>query len=227
MALLEVCVESLDGLRAAAACGASRVEVCSRLDLGGLSPSRELLAAALLSTSLPVHVLVRLRPGGFVGTPSEIEVLQAEIAGLRAARAAGVVVGVLTRDARVDLEAMRRLVAAARPMSVTFHRAFDEIPDKARALEDLVGLGVDRVLTSGGAQDAFAGIEVIRDLVERARGRIVVMAGGGVRPHNVAAILSRTGVPELHSSVPFDLSEAHPSPSGNRHERRKLPGRPG
>jgi copper homeostasis protein len=224
MVLLEVCAESLDGLRAAEGTSAGRIEFCSRIDLGGLSPARELLAAALLSTRLPVHVLVRPRPGDFVYTPSEIDLMQAEIAGLRATRVAGVVIGVLTQDLRIDLAAMSRLAAAARPMSVTFHRAFDEIPDHALALDELVDLGIDRILTSGSAHGAFAGRARIRDLVEHARGRIVVMAGGGVRAHNVAQILADTGVSEVHSSVPFDLPEPTAAP-GNPPERGKLRGR--
>ncbi len=207
MVLLEVCVDSPDGLRAAEAKGAGRIELCSRLDLGGLSPSRELLAAALASTRLPIHVMVRLRPGSFVCTASEVDRMAAEIAGLQHARVAGVVLGVLTPEGAVDVESTRRLASVARPRTVTFHRAFDEIRDQGAALEDLVTLGIDRVLTSGSAPDAFAGRARLRELVDRARGRIVVMAGGGVRPHNVAAILVETGAAEVHSSVPFRIHE--------------------
>ena len=202
MPLLEVCVDSLAGMRAAEAGGADRVELCSRLDLGGLSPGEELLRAAIAATRLPIHAMVRPRPGSFVLAPGELEAMEAEIARLPVA---GAVFGAITPDLAVDREAVRRLVAAARPRSVTFHRAFDELEDLPRGLEDLVALGVDRVLTSGGEQDAFAGRAVLRDLVRLARGRIVVMAGGGVRSSNAAAILSATGVAELHGSVPFRL----------------------
>ena len=221
MVLLEVCVDSLDGLRAAEAKGAGRIELCSRLDLGGLSPSRELLAAALASTRLPIHVMVRLRPGAFVCTDSEVDRMQSEIADLKHVRVAGVVLGVLTRDAEVDVGSTRRLAAVARPLAVTFHRAFDEIRDQGAALEELVALGIDRVLTSGGAHDAHAGRAAIRALVDRAAGRIVVMAGGGVRPHNAAVILAETGVREIHGSVPFEV------PAGNPARGGKLPGRSG
>ena len=221
MVLLEVCVDSLDRLRAAEAKGAGRIELCSRLDLGGLSPSRELLKAALASTRLPIHVMVRLRPGTFVCTAAEVDLMAAEIAGLEHAGVAGIVLGLLTPEGAVDVEATRRLAAAARPMAVTFHRAFDEVRDQGAALEQLLALGIDRILTSGGARDAHAGRAAIRALVDRAAGRIVVMAGGGVRPHNAAAILAETGVRELHGSVPFEVPESNPAPGG------KLPGRSG
>ncbi|MFN0009789.1 MAG: copper homeostasis protein CutC [Planctomycetota bacterium] len=201
MALLEVCVDSLAGLRAAEEGGAGRIELCSRLDLGGLSPDRELLEAALGNARLPLHVMVRTRPGSFVYTPS----METEILSLRGLGVPGVVLGALTADRRLDSAALRRLVAAARPMSITFHRAFDEIAEQLLALDELIELGFDRVLTSGGAPDAFQGRGRLRELVSRARGRIVVMAGGGVRADNAAAILRDAGVPELHGSVPFRL----------------------
>jgi copper homeostasis protein len=205
--LLEVCVDSLAGLRAAEAGGADRIELCSRLDLGGLSPGKELLHAAIAETRLPIHAMVRPRPGSFVLAPGELEAMEAEIARLPVA---GAVFGAITPGRAVDREAVRRLVAAARPRSVTFHRAFDEIEDLERGLEDLVALGVDRVLTSGGAADAFTGRAVVLDLVRLARGRIIVMAGGSVRPSNAAAILAEAGVAELHGSVPFHLSSGRP-----------------
>lgn len=212
MVLLEVCVDSLEGLRAAEAKQAGRIEFCAHLEQGGLSPSREVLALALATSRLPIHVMVRPRAGNFVYSPYELDLMQAEIAGLHKSRVAGVVLGVLTPDSRIDLEATSRLAAFARPMSVTFHRAFDEVRDLSRALEDLVRLRIDRVLTSGGAADAVAGRPAIRALVEQARGRIVVMAGGGVRRENVARILADTGVEEVHGSVPFELPSALGNP---------------
>lgn len=213
--LLEVCIDSIPGLRAAEAAGAGRIELCSRLDLGGLSPSPDLLADARESSRLPLHVMVRPREGGFVHAPREIDAMEAEVRSLRELGVAGVVFGALTPDRSVDIPAIARLTAAARPLSLTFHRAFDEAADLDQALEDLVRLGVDRVLTSGGAPDAFAGRRRLAELVARAAGRIVVMAGGGVRPENVLAILSETGVAEVHGSVPFLLPGELPS---------KLPG---
>lgn len=203
--LLEVCVDSLARLRAAEAYGAGRIELCSRLDLGGLSPDRELLEAALESARIPLHVMVRTRPGSFVYTREEVASMEAEVRSLRERGFAGVVLGALTDDRRIDSAALACLLAAARPMSTTFHRAFDEIAQPLDALDELIALGVDRLLTSGGAPDAFQGRWHLRELVTRARGRITVMAGGGVRAGNAAAILADAGVPELHGSVPFRL----------------------
>ena len=201
MALLEVCVDSLAGLRAAEEGGAGRIELCSRLDLGGLSPGRELLEAAMAESKLPLHVMVRPRAGNFVWTVAEVDAMEEEIRGLRGVP--GVVLGALTPYRTVDVGTTKKLVRAARPASVTFHRAFDAVDDQPVALEELVRLGVQRVLTSGGAPDAFQGRSRLRELVLRARGRIVVMPGGGVRPDNASAILTETGVTELHGSVPF------------------------
>jgi copper homeostasis protein len=203
VALLEVAVDSIEGVLAAREGGASRIELCSRLDLGGLSPAPELLREAIERSPLPLCVMVRPRPGDFVYSREEVEAMEREVAALREARVAGAVFGALTREGRVDGATTRRLVCAARPLAVTFHRAFDQAGDLDLAIEDLVALGVDRVLTSGGAKDAHAGRHHLRALVERARGRIVVLAGGGVRPANAAAILADAGVAELHGSVAF------------------------
>jgi len=209
---LEVCVDSLAGLEPAERAGAARIELCARLDLGGVSPSAELVRAALAATSLPLAVMVRPRPGDFVYARAEIETMLAELARLRGAGAAIAVLGALTPSGAIDREALRELVAGARPMAVTFHRAFDEVPDPLAALEELVELGVERVLTAGGAPDAFLGRRALRALVLRARGRIAVMAGGGVRASNAAAILADAGVLELHGSVPFRIPETEPEP---------------
>jgi copper homeostasis protein len=202
VALLEVAVDSIEGVLAAREGGASRIELCSRLDLGGLSPGPELLREAIARSTLPLGVMVRPRPGDFVYSRAEVDAMEREIVALRGGRVAGVVFGVLTREGRVDAA---RLARAARPLSVTFHRAFDQAADLDLALDELVAAGVDRVLTSGGAPDAYAGRHRLRALVERARGRIVVMAGGGVRPANAAAILADSGVAELHGSVAFEV----------------------
>jgi len=205
MALLEVCVDSLELALAAQAGGAGRIELCSRLDLGGLSPSTGLLGAALERAVVPHHIMVRPRAGDFVYAPAEIDAMEREIDALRGTRARGVVLGVLTRGRAIDVESTARLAARARPLAVTFHRAFDEVSDREAALEVLIGLGIERVLTSGGAATAFEGRSVLRQLVERAAGRIVVMPGGGVRVHNAAQILAETGAGELHSSTVFRL----------------------
>lgn len=215
MVPLEVAVDTIAGVLAARAEGASRIELCSRLDLGGLSPEPELLREAFERSALPIHAMVRLRPGPFVCSPADIAAMEAEIAALRPTRVVGVVFGVLTKAGRVDIPAIQRLVRAARPLSVTFHRAFDEAADLDAALDDLIALGIDRVLTSGGARDAHAGRRRLHGLVQRAQGRIVVMAGGGVRPGNAAEILDDSGVVELHGSVAFRLPGSPEYPSAS------------
>jgi copper homeostasis protein len=205
MALLEVCVDSLDGALAAEAGGAHRIELCSRLDLGGLHPGRELLGDALARTAVPHHVMVRPRAGDFVYARAELDAMAAQIESVRATRASGVVLGVLTQAREIDVDATARLIELARPLAVTFHRAFDELRDLDGGLERLIALGVERVLTSGGAPSAFEGRAQLRELVARAADRIVVMPGGGVRAHNAAQILSETGARELHSSTVFRM----------------------
>ena len=205
MALLEVCVDSLERALAAQAGGAERIELCARLELGGLTPPRELLDAALARAAVSHHVMVRPRAGDYVYSRAEFEAMEHQIDGLLASGARGVVLGVMTRRGAIDPERTAVLVARARPLSVTFHRAFDAAPDLEDALETLIALGVDRVLTSGGAATALEGRAVLRKLVARAAERIVVMPGGGVRSHNAQQILAETGASELHSSTPFRL----------------------
>lgn len=208
----EACCPSLEAVLAAGRTGACRIELCERLEIGGVTPSEALLRAALAATDLPVNVLVRPRGGDFVYDEAEVQAMLESIRLCRALGAHGVVIGALTPAGRVDLPLMRRLVAAARepaPLSVTFHRAFDETSDPLAALEDVIALGCDRLLTSGHAPDAFAGRALIGALVRQAAGRIVVMAGCGVRPGNIAEIAAASGAPEYHSSC---LSEAWPEP---------------
>ena len=206
--LREACCPSLEAVLAAGRTGACRIELCERLEIGGVTPSEALLRAALAATDLPVNVLVRPRGGDFVYDEAEVEAMLESIRLCRALGANGVVIGALTPSGAVDLPVMRRLVAAAKGgLSVTFHRAFDETADPSAALEDIIALGCDRLLTSGHAPDAFAGRALIGALVRQAAGRIVVMAGCGVRPGNIGQIARETGAPEFHSSC---ISDAWP-----------------
>lgn len=202
--LLEVCFDSEPGLRRAVAGGAGRLEVCARLDLDGLTPDDALLAAAV-ATGVPCVAMVRPRGGAHTWAEGEHAGLLADLERVKRARIAGVVLGALTAEGDVDRALVAKLVAAARPLPVTFHRAFDATRDRDAALATLVELGVRRILTSGGASDAHAGRFELRRLVERAAGRIAILPGGGVRAHNAAEILAATGVDELHSSTPFAL----------------------
>ncbi len=211
MPIFEVCTDSLAGVIAARDAGAHRVEVCSSLDDGGVTPSVGLVELAC-ELGIPVHVLVRPRAGNFVYSSLEMKVMLRDLEMVKNVGASGAVIGVLEPDGNLDLERTRELVAASKPMNVTFHRAFDVCQDPARVLEQLIALGVDRGLTSGQAPTALEGAPVIRALVEQARGRIVVMAGGGIRAHNVKRVLLETGVTEIHFTAREALEAQAESP---------------
>ena len=190
--LIEAAVESLDAALAAAEGGAHRIELCTDLAQGGTTPDLNLLQAQL---PIPVFILVRPRAGDFVYTDAEHRTMLEQISRARSAGAHGIVTGDLSLDRTRDL------IAAARPLPVTFHRAFDVFPDRTEALERLISLGVDRLLTSGGAATAAEGADQIRALVAQANGRIVILPGGGINPETVARLVRETGVREVHFSV--------------------------
>lgn len=199
--LLEVCVDTVDGALAAEQAGADRVELCSALELGGLTPGPGTLAEARERLSIPLVVLVRPRRGDFLYSPADLAAAWRDVEAARAAGADGVALGLLDQHGDLDRERTAALVELARPMTVTFHRAFDLARDRERTLEQLVELGVERVLTSGGASDVQAGEQALARLVDRAAGRIAVLAGGGVGPATVAQLVEATGVPEVHLSA--------------------------
>lgn len=215
--LVEACVDTVGSAVAAEAGGAGRVELCAALGEGGTTPSPGTVALARERLTIPLFVLVRPRGGDFLYDADDVEVMRRDVAAARAAGADGVVLGALTADGRVDAAVTRALVDAARPMRVTFHRAFDVARDQAEALEALVALGVDRVLTSGGAPSAAAGTARLTALVRRAGGRIAVLAGGGVRAENAAALVAATGVREVH------VRGAARVASAMRHRRPDVP----
>jgi copper homeostasis protein len=211
MPIFEVCTDALVGVIAARDADAHRVELCSSLDDGGITPSLGLIELAC-QVGVPVHVLVRPRAGNFVYSSDEMKVMLRDLEAIKNAGASGAVIGVLERDGSLDLERTRALIAASRPMSVTFHRAFDVCRDPTRVLEQLIALGVDCVLTSGQAPTALEGAAVIKQLNAQARGRIVVMAGGGVRAHTVQRVLLETGVTEIHFTSRESLETQNASP---------------
>ena len=199
MILVEAAVESLESALAAERAGADRIELCVNLDDGGTIPSTGLTAAVVEGTRLPVFILIRPRAGDFVYTDDEIDLMSRDIETTGIIGVAGIVTGALTSDYSVDVEQTRALVKAAAGLPVTFHRAFDSARNKADALEQLIDLGVTRVLTSGGAATALEGVDVIRTLVDQARDRITIIAGGGIREHNVSDVIARTGAREVHT----------------------------
>lgn len=201
MALLEVAASSLTSALAAQAGGAERVELCGQLADGGVTPSYGLVAAARDRLQIPLYVLVRPRSGDFLYDEAEFELMQRDIEACVRLGCDGVVIGALNADAGVDLAGCRALAAAAGGLGVTFHRAFDAARDPARALEDVIALGCERVLTSGGHRSALDGAAHIAALVQQAAGRVRIMAGAGIRPENVANVLARSRADELHASA--------------------------
>ena len=197
--IVEAAVESVDVALAAERAGANRLELCADLENGGTTPSLKLLDAVQSATALPIQVMIRPRPGDFVYSEEEIARMIRDMELIRNRERCGIVTGVISADGELDLRSLERLMAAASGAPVTFHRAFDRLADPVDALEPLIELGVARILTSGGAASANEGVEVLATLVTRAGGRIAILAGGGVRAHNVREIIARTGTREVHA----------------------------
>lgn len=196
--LLEACVDSVESALAAQSGGADRVELCEDLLEGGTTPSAGMIEVCQERLHIPLHVLVRPRGADFVYSDVEIEVMQRDIALARRLGVAGVVLGALRPDGTIDTERTKALIGAARPLSITFHRAFDFTPDADDALDTLIRLGIERVLTSGQAPTAVKGMQTLTRLVSRAEGRIIVLAGGGLSEENITTVAEQTGVREVH-----------------------------
>ncbi len=196
--LVEACVDGVPSALAAEAGGARRLELCSGLAEGGLTPSAGLIEMVRERVRLPLFVLIRPRGGDFLYDAEEFEVMRRDVTTAGLLGADGVVLGVLQSNGMVDAERTAALIEAARPLDVTFHRAFDFTRDAEAALDRLIALGADRVLTSGQAGRAVDGVATIAALVQQAAGRIGIMAGGGIRPDNVKAVVQGSGVTEVH-----------------------------
>jgi copper homeostasis protein len=196
--IVEVCVESVESAVAAEKGGAQRVELCCALLEGGLTPSAGAIALARKRLGIGLNVIIRPRGGDFLYTDAEHDVMLRDIESAKALGADGVVIGVLTASGDIDVPRMRELAERARPMSVTCHRAFDMTRDPFEALETLVSLGIDRVLTSGQEESALEGLDLLRELVARAGKRIVVMVCGNLTEKNIEKVAKETGASELH-----------------------------
>jgi copper homeostasis protein len=199
--LFELCADSLSSAQAAQEGGADRLELCEQLEIDGLTPAPALLAAVLRSVSIPVHVLIRPRGGNFVYSPAEFALMRDQVLQAKSAGAAGVVIGMLHADGRVDVARTRELAELARPMKVTFHRAFDKASHQESALEDVIRVGADSLLTSGGAPNVLLGADQLGRLHRQAGNRLEIMAGGGLRLHNLGEVMRRSGVTSLHGSL--------------------------
>ncbi len=197
----EACITSVSQARHAERAGAHRLELCARIGTGGLTPPAGRIRAVRAATSLPLHIMVRRERGDFQCDAMALRQMHIDIEAARSAGADGVVLGVLRHDSSVDVPAMKGLMAASKGLTVTFHRAFDRVPDPLAALEELELLGVDRILTSGGPPTAHAGASRLSALVHAARGRIAIIAGGKVRADNVRSLLATTGVTGVHAHL--------------------------
>lgn len=206
--LFELCAESVEAACAAEIGGADRIELCSDLASGGITPNADLMAASIDAISIPVYVLIRPRSGNFVYSDAEYGQMRQQVEEARSAGASGVALGVLLANGRVDKGRTCALVDLARPMATTFHRAFDETRDLRQALEDVIETGAAAVLTSGGAPDVLRGAESIAHLVQQADGRIQIVAGGGLRLATLTEVIRRSGAFCLHGSLNRPSTEA-------------------
>jgi copper homeostasis protein len=205
---VEICSNSRRSAQHAKAGGADRIELCSRLEVGGTTPQAEDITYCVQQLQLRTHVLVRPREGNFTYSDAEFALIWEPVEMCKRAGAHAVVVGFLTPDGRIDVAKTRHVVELAAPMEVTFHRAFDEMTeDPLEALEKIIGCGCHRILTSGCRPSAEEGIDTLRQLVQQAAGRIVILAGAGVTPKNAARIARETGVTELHGSCKHTISD--------------------
>ena len=201
MPILEICAGSVESAIAARDGGAQRIELCAALEVGGVTPSAGLIAEARKIEGLVLNVIIRPRGGDFLYNEYEAACMEQDIRTCKQLGVDGVVIGALTADGDIDTTLCKRLIAAADGMSVTFHRAFDMCRDPRKALEELISLGCDRVLTSGQAATAEAGVPLLKELVEQSAERIIIMPGCGVNSSNAASILESTGANEIHASA--------------------------
>jgi len=213
--LVEVCVDSVASAIAAQRGGASRIELCSSLNDGGVTPSTGLIETTRASVSIPIHVMIRPRAADFCYDEHEFAGMQRDIVKAKKLGADGIVFGILSAEGNVDAERTKQLTDLARPLPVTFHRAFDMTSDLFHALEDLCSIGMDRVLTSGGEKTSLLGRERIAQLVQKAQGRIGIMPGSGIKPENARQLVADTGVGEIH----VGLRTPRPSPMQYQNSR--------
>ena len=204
---LEVCVDTVEGVLAAKAGGAARVELCAALSEGGLTPSSGMMQAAA-GLEIAAFAMIRPRSGLFFFSEAEVEAMIEDVAAARRAGLQGVVLGVQAADGGLNLDALARLQDAAGDMGTTLHRVIDVVPDPLTAIDQAADLGFDRVLTSGAAPLAPDGAAMIRAMTERARGRLSVMPGCGLTPENVADVVQQTGAREVHAACAAPVPEA-------------------
>jgi len=207
--IVEICASNYQSAINAELAGANRIELCAELAIGGITPSHGLIEQVFNDISIPVHVLIRPRSGDFFYSNGEFEILKKDIEYCKEIGCAGAVIGMLNKDFTIDIARMQQLITLARPMHITFHRAFDWVPDQKTALEKLIDIGVDSVLTSGKKTSAKLGIENLIELKEIARNRINILPGGGINASNVS-MFKENEFDQIHFSGTLVKDDQHP-----------------
>ncbi|MFI5092613.1 MAG: copper homeostasis protein CutC [Candidatus Acidiferrum sp.] len=220
--MLEISVESVEAALAAERGGAQRIEFCSNTKEGGTTPSPELMRAVRDRVRIPVVSMIRPRAGNFVYSDAEFAAMQREIETAQNLQMDGIVLGLLKADGQIDIERTKQLVARARPLEVTFHRAFDECADLRRSLEDVMKAGATRLLTSGGKQTAPEALEVLGNLVRIAGKRLIVMPGSGLHAGNIRAAVEKIGAREFHAGLSSVIAYPAKNLSAFEEEVRRL-----
>jgi copper homeostasis protein len=218
--LLEISVETLERAIAAERAGADRIELCRDLAVGGLTPSRELMQEVRAGVSIPVFAMIRPREGDFAYSNAELTEMRESIELARELRMEGVVLGVLTKNRQLDVASTRQLVELSKGLDVTFHMAIDETDDLLEAVDSVIETGASRILTSGGGSSAFEGVERIAEMVARARARVGILPGAGITSGNVAEIVRRTGVGEVHAGLSSVVDRQAPAEQFEKEVRR-------
>lgn len=199
--IVEICVDSLQSALSAEKGGASRIELCDNLMGGGTTPSAGMIELARKYLTIDINVMIRPRSGDFCYSALELEVMKRDIEIAKKYGVNGIVIGALKPNGEIDINMMKELIQLARPLTVTFHRAFDMTKDPFESLDILIDLGVERILTSGKESNAIQGVDLIRELVKRAEDKIIIMSGAGINEENVRGIIDNTGVKEIHLSA--------------------------
>jgi copper homeostasis protein len=220
--VLEICVETLEAALAAELGGADRIELCQDLSVGGITPSAELMREVRANVDVPVFAMIRPRCGDFCYSAEEFERMVRDIEATKECGMNGAVMGILLADRRVDVQRTRALVELARPLPVTFHRAFDETPDLRAALDEVMVSGAVRVLTSGGKPSAEQGAAEIAGLVESGGEKITVVCGGGINSSNLEQMVQRTSAREFHAGLSSVLAYPRSNHEAFEEEVRKL-----
>jgi copper homeostasis protein len=195
---LEICADSIESALNAQLAGADRIELCANLIEGGTTPSYGTIISAKSNLNILLHVLIRPRGGDFLYTDIEYDIMRRDIETCGESGADGIVIGILTSDGKIDIDRTARLVEFSKPMSVTFHRAFDMCTDPVKRIEEIIQSGANRLLTSGQKKTAVEGSALINKLVKQAHGRIIIMPGSGVDEENIATLAESTGACEFH-----------------------------